>query len=318
MATLNALMKHLRSSGVAIGGSAQKRRLKNLGYYHGYKGYRFAGSANNRLSFGDFSEVEALNDYDMQLKTLLYPKLMQIESALKNYTLEAVLTHAGSARFEDVWSRSLTSYRHANGKQRTAEWDKRLRLKQEVDATIYRNRQKDVIRHFWMDDKDIPIWALFEIITLGNFGNFLACLDPAVKGVVTADLKMPTNVDAARILVSIIFLLKDLRNAVAHNGAVFDVRFRSGRVSQELVLMLEKETGVSGISFGSITDYVLLVVYLLRAMGFSKTECRRFVNAFRAATETLRATVPAAIFLKIIRTDNRRKINAILGYIKQC
>lgn len=317
MATLNALMRHLRSSGIAINGSAQKRRLKNLGYYHGYKGYRFAGAANNRLPFENFDEVEALNNYDMQLKTLLYPKLMQIESALKNYTLEAVLAHTSSARFEDVWSQSLTNYKHASGKQRVAEWDKRLRLKQEIDATIYRNRQKDVIKHFWMDDKDIPIWALFEIITLGNFGNFFACLDPAVKEEVTADLKMPTNLDTARILVSIIFALKDLRNAVAHNGAVFDVRFKSGRISRDVALMLERETGASSISFDSITDYILLVTYLLKTMGFSKTECRQFVSAFRASTETLRSSVPAAVFSSIIRTDNRRKLNAILEYIRQ-
>lgn len=37
--TLNSLMKHLRESGIAIGGSSQKRKLKNIGYYHGYKGY---------------------------------------------------------------------------------------------------------------------------------------------------------------------------------------------------------------------------------------------------------------------------------------
>ena len=47
--TLNSLMKHLRDGGIAIDGSAQKRRLKNIGYYHGYKGYRFAGNASNRL-----------------------------------------------------------------------------------------------------------------------------------------------------------------------------------------------------------------------------------------------------------------------------
>ena len=54
--TLNSLMKHLRDGGIAIDGSAQKRRLKNIGYYHGYKGYRFAGNASNRLPLTDFSQ----------------------------------------------------------------------------------------------------------------------------------------------------------------------------------------------------------------------------------------------------------------------
>ena len=39
--TINALMVHLRSKGLNISGSKQKQILKNIGYYHGYKGYRF-------------------------------------------------------------------------------------------------------------------------------------------------------------------------------------------------------------------------------------------------------------------------------------
>ena len=53
--TINSLMKHLRNSGIDINGTAQKRHLKNIGYYHGYKGYRFAGTAANRLPLTDFS-----------------------------------------------------------------------------------------------------------------------------------------------------------------------------------------------------------------------------------------------------------------------
>lgn len=83
--TLNSLMKHLRDSGIDINGSGQKRRLKNIGYYHGYKGYRFAGKAANRLPLTDFSQVAALYDLDTQLKALFYSRVMAIETALKNY-----------------------------------------------------------------------------------------------------------------------------------------------------------------------------------------------------------------------------------------
>lgn len=82
-------MKYLRDSG--INGSGQKRRLKSIGYYHGYKVYRFAGKAANRLPLTDFSQAAALYDFDTQLKALFYSRVMAIETALKNYTLEAVL-----------------------------------------------------------------------------------------------------------------------------------------------------------------------------------------------------------------------------------
>ena len=34
-------MRHLRNNGISINGSTQKRQLRNEGYFHGYKGYRF-------------------------------------------------------------------------------------------------------------------------------------------------------------------------------------------------------------------------------------------------------------------------------------
>lgn len=39
--TTDALMRHLRTSGISIQESKQKRQLINTGYFHGYKGYRF-------------------------------------------------------------------------------------------------------------------------------------------------------------------------------------------------------------------------------------------------------------------------------------
>lgn len=89
--SINSLMKHLRNNGIAIRGSSQKRKLKNIGYYHGYKGFRFAGESSNRLPINDFSQIALLYSMDMQIKTLMYPHVMAIETALKNYTLEAVL-----------------------------------------------------------------------------------------------------------------------------------------------------------------------------------------------------------------------------------
>lgn len=117
---LNALMKHLRNSGIAISVSTQKQKLKNIGYYHGYKGYLFAGKANNKLPIDDFSQIINLHDMDMQIKGLLYLRIMQIETSLKNYTLESVLKDANSAVFEDIWHKNPTGYRRYLGSSSSA------------------------------------------------------------------------------------------------------------------------------------------------------------------------------------------------------
>lgn len=82
--TINGLMKYLRDTkGLNISGSSQKQKLMNIGYYHGYKGYRYIDKPANRAPFTQFEELIAVYDFDMQLKALFYPYVMQIETALK-------------------------------------------------------------------------------------------------------------------------------------------------------------------------------------------------------------------------------------------
>ena len=308
-------MKHLRENGIVISGSAEKRRLKNIGYYHGYKGYRFANKASNRLPLNDFSQVAALYDFDMQLKTLFYPRIMSIETALKNYTLEAVLKDAGSAAFEDIWRRSLTDYRSYSGGTYRKEWETRQRLRSEIDSIIFGHRRRDVIGHFRDADKDIPIWAIFEVMTLGNFGAFYGCLDRRVKSSIVKDLGMPSNLDSEQRLKDIVFVLKDLRNAVAHNGVVLDVRFQSGSISTGVMQLLKQETGVGKIDFTDITDYVVLLVYLMRCMGFTKTECKQLTAGYETITERFRTELPFNIYSRIIKTTSRGKLAALRKFV---
>lgn len=311
-------MKHLRESGIAICGSTQKRRLKNIGYYHGYKGYRFAGKASNKLPLTNFSQIAALYDFDTQLKSLLYPRVMQIETALKNYTLEAVLYDSCSESFEDIWRKSLTDYRSHKGAAYSRAWEKRLRLRGEIDGLIFRNhKNRDVIGHFRDADKDIPIWAIFEVMTLGNFGSFYDCLNKRVKTSIVNDLGMPTNLESERRLRDIIYALKDLRNAVAHNGVILDVRFRTSSINTGVAQLLKQELGVAGIDFADITDYIVLITYLMRQMRVTKTECKQFISGYETILESIHAELPFNIYSKIIKTDARRKLRAARYFLSR-
>lgn len=313
--TLNSLMKHLRDSGIDINGSGQKRRLKNIGYYHGYKGYRFAGTASNKLPLTDFSQVVALYDFDTQLKTLFYSRVMAIETALKNYTLEAVLRDARSEAFEDIWRTSLTDYRSCSGRSYREAWERRQRLRSEIDGIIFDYRKRPVIGHFRDADKDTPIWAIFEVMTLGNFGAFYDCLDRRVKTAIVRDLGMPTNLESELRLKDIIFALKDFRNAIAHNGVIVDVRFKSGSINTGVAQLLKQETGVGKIDFTDITDYVILPVYLMRRMGFTKTECKQLVAGYESILEKYRAELPFIIYSKLIKTSAHGKLTALRQFV---
>lgn len=117
--SINALMRHLRKPPISmrVNGSRQKRDLRNIGYYHGYKGYRFIHRSNERIALDDFDQLKRIYDFDMSLKTLIYPQIMFVETALKNRVLEATLEDAKSEVFEVIFTTSMTAYREKQGKQ---------------------------------------------------------------------------------------------------------------------------------------------------------------------------------------------------------
>ncbi len=75
----------------------------------------------------------------------------------------------------------------------------------------------------------------------------------------SATLHLPSNLDAdGKITEYIIYELKDLRNAVAHNNIIFDTRFRTGKINQRLVALLEAEVGIVNFDFKYIYAYIIL------------------------------------------------------------
>ena len=311
-------MKHLRDQGISIGGSGQKRKLKNIGYYHGYKGFRFVGDSSKRLPINDFSQIASLHAMDMQIKTLFYPYIMTIETALKNYTLEAVLSYAKSEDFDDIYKNCLTAYRgyHPNTGDYKKSWANRLRLRQTVDGLIFREQdKKPFFKHFRDRGRTIPIWAIFEAMTLGEFGNFYACLDRPIKSAIVADLGMPAQFDSEALHLSIIFSLKDLRNAIAHNAIVSDVRFKTGGISKNIGKLLKSEAGIDSINFSDITDYVILVVYLLGLLKLPKTDRKRLVSGYEGILLRYKKELPRGIYGHFVRTEAQNKLKLLKKYV---
>lgn len=82
--SINALMAYMRDEkGLSISGSSDKKKLRYMGYFHGYKGYRFHNNPANTYAFNSFDEVQAIYDFDMAIKTMFYPEIMFLELHLK-------------------------------------------------------------------------------------------------------------------------------------------------------------------------------------------------------------------------------------------
>ncbi len=41
--------------------------------------------------------------------------------------------------------------------------------------------RNNIVNHYYDNDKAVPIWAIFELLSLGEFGNFLSCVNVATR-----------------------------------------------------------------------------------------------------------------------------------------
>ncbi len=318
MYSLNDLAVHLKNKHNLPVQNNQIQDLRNIGYYHGYKGYRFIRKAGNLINFTAFGQIVDLNNFDMQLKGLFYPNLMFIENALKSYVLEATLAECQSEKLNDVYKKGLTFYSEfsAGTPPYKKEFKRRMELEMKISNALIRDYMSDkaIEVHFYNQDKEIPIWAAFESLTLGEFGTFFACSNKTIRNNVSSLLNLPTNLNSDSFLLKeIIFSLKDLRNSIAHNGIIFDTRFATSKVPNRIKRLIENEIKLNQIDFNYIVSYIALIVFLLKQMGENR-RAKSFINEYVKLQNMLKR-LPANTSIKIFGSQDSAVVAAMLKYV---
>lgn len=329
-------MRYLRDNkGIKISGTLQKRRLMNMGYYHGYKGYRYINSPSNLITYTTFEELESIYNFDAQLKALFYPQVMFIETALKNYVLDTIVSEAKSASFIDIYNLLLDNYkmysvsgktfRSAEDRRKAEEkFNKEIKRRLDLRNRVYKvqtdaftngNRIAD---HYLKREANLPIWAIFELLSLGEFGHFVSCLNKGCRAKISKKIGIrPSDDSNAMMPQRLIYSTKDLRNAIAHNDVIFDCRFKAGNIDKQVGNAIANATGVTGLNFNTITDYLVLVIYQLKLFKVTKTEMKQVISRYDQIVESLRSNVPVSLFNRIIHTDNNTKISQLKKYVSQ-
>lgn len=310
--TTDALMRHLRQQGIQISGSTQKRQLINTGYYHGYKGYRFYKDAQHRLPFISYDEIYATIQYDAKLKALFYDKIMFLETAIKNISLTCILKSANSENIQDMYDKVITSYKNApagsSAEIRQQFQNNKLSLQSRIHSYIakaYKNNDPK-ITHFYSNSKysSVPLWALFEIIMMGDFGFLLSCLNYSTRDMISKEIGLNLAVDANRELIyKYLYILKELRNAIAHNDVIFDTRFRHMNPSKATKRCLELSINLNYVNFKSIGDYIILVCYYLKLLKIPKQDIVSFIDTFLQLTNEYKKSVNSQVAHMVINPD---------------
>jgi len=322
--SIDGLMRHLRSSGIQISGSKQKQQLTNTGYYHGYKGYRFFANSVNRIPFSSYNEVYSTIQYDIKLKALLYPKIMYIETAVKNIALNCILYKVGTENIHDMLDKIVSSFKNAPpgslpSTRRTYQ-TRKLSLQASIQNALSRayKFENPKITHFYehMSYNHVPLWALFEIMTMGDFGFLLQCLTYDTREYISREIGINLSSDTNRELVyKYIYALKDLRNAIAHNDVIFDTRFRKTNPTKPMKQCLKFEMGLPYVDFKNIGDYIILVCYFLKLLKVPKTETKAFIREFEKITAEFKKTVDKKVANMVLNPYLPSRMNMLKKYI---
>lgn len=321
--SINGLMKYLREKhNMLIQGSLDKQHLKSVGYYHGYKGYRYIKKPSNKLNFKTFDEVMAIIDFDNKVKALLYPQVMFIETAIKSYALEIIIHEGKTENFSEIYTNLMTDYKSYSNQSNNYKnaYKKRLDTFNRIQNVIANSYASDnnIVSHYLKNDESIPIWAIFEIITLGEFGNLISTFNLKIRKDISKDIGINISFDSSGKLVEhIIFILKDLRNAIAHNNVIFDTRFKKRNINKTFNKLISYDTKVQDVFLNSITDYMILVIYILKNLKKNNKELNKLINDYIKLIDELKEKIPSMIYDQIILTNDRNKLNDLKKFIKK-
>lgn len=252
------------------------------------------------------------------MKAALYPELMFIETAIKNIVCNEAVSGLNASTFEHVYYSRMS-----DGVSNTQLQSKRLKLRNSVYSKLssrYHDEQEkenQMVRHFYNRGEDAPLWVVFEILYLSELANFFECLNESVREHILKQLDMfDISIDTNRGLLStILYTLKALRNAVAHNGIIFDTRFKDRNINNALKKWAEKITGIQNISLYSLIDYIIIICCVLKKIDFSGNRGKTLLKNFKEQNEVLKQKVKPGIYRMIVQQNVITKIEKLEEYL---
>ena len=147
---------------------------------------------------------------------------MLVETALKKFGLSIRLQQnlvVGQRIYQNI-NQLVTWTILKTTKKYSYKLDQYNETRQNILDTIdYYSDKNEVIKHYLKSDYQIPLWAYFEVITLGQFSRFLGSLTKSSREKLNQDFTIIPN--RSNSLELVVNALIELRNATMHNSAIF-------------------------------------------------------------------------------------------------
>lgn len=229
-----------------------------------------------------------------------------------------------SEKLSDMYIKAIAGYKNAS-EQYTNEQKKKMQrnkllLQERIQSSLskaYNAGNKKIVHYYHNKNYDeVPLWAIFEIIFMGDFGYLLSCLTVNMREQVSKALGINLSADTkCELIYKYVYALKDLRNAVAHNDIVFDTRFRKIDPTRPMKQCLKFETGLPYINFKTIGDYIALVCYYLKLLMVPKDEIQKFIQEYENIVQRYEKNVGRRIREVVIHPDQKSRIEILKKFM---
>lgn len=278
----------------------------NISFYFGLKEYEYVKRRSKILSFNNYNDIINLYVYDIKLKELILSKILFIESSLKSTITIILLSYLKSDKVKTFLESAIESYSNS-----PSFYNEIQKLKSEENYT----KIKNII--FQNNSNTNSTLIAIKEMSFGQLGLLYKCLISELREKIRDSLNINVENDTNKELIGdYIYLLKNLRNACAHNNIIYDSRFKESRdIKDRMKINLVKEIKVFRLNFNDIIDYIILISYFLKHLGLNKKEIYEFVLKFENITNTLYKLISkdnlSLIEIKLLKV----KLNALKKYI---
>lgn len=207
-----------------------KNYLLTNNYYNiinGYSIYFKSKGTDKYLAGTNFDEITHLYFFETELKKSIFNSLLIAEKHLKSIF---------AYRFAELYNNKRYSYLDVN----CYNHNKILEVIPTINRLskiIYENKkyENNSIYHYVKKYNDVPIWVLVDFLDFGTLKKLIELSSPPVKGNITKDINgfLKDNIPtvnmrlSAKIMISFINNIHEIRNVCAHNNRLLDFSCKS-------------------------------------------------------------------------------------------
>jgi abortive infection bacteriophage resistance protein len=251
-----------------------KKILFQTGYFPLITGYKelFKNPETKQFINGTrFEDIYELYRFDKALRSIFIEYILIVERNIKSSL---------SYHFCNVFGDSQTDYLN------TANYDyngKKIPMIQNMLKIIFGQIRQDsdymYIRHYIERYGEVPLWVLFNVLTLGQMSKIYACQKGRIKILVCQDFGNLKINDMEKMLA----VMTKFRNVCAHNDRLFDFRTKDAILDMDIHKQLKIEKNLDRYLYGKndLFAQVIILKLLLTEDEFSNFYhdiCRCFRN----------------------------------------